>query len=340
MKPIRVLVVDDSALARLLIVSILSTDDEIEVVGEAEDGKEALEKVRELKPDLVTMDIEMPVMNGLEAIEQIMAFNPVPILVVTARGDAQTAFAAISKGALDLVEKPAVSLENAREFVEKIKFLSKITVITHLKGKYEAGQIREAQKPERRERDSDKIVAIASSTGGPNALSILISALPADFPCPIVIAQHISDGFISGLVEWLKRISRLDIKIASEGETIRKGTIYFSPSESHIKINRRKIITFVKRRPEDIYRPSCDILLSSVADVYGAKSIGIILTGMGKDGALGIKRIKELGGKTIAQNEQSSVVFGMPRVAIESGYVDKVLSINEIGKEIIRLVMD
>lgn len=334
MKSVRVLVVDDSTLARELIIAILLSDNDIRVVGEASDGREAHEKVHALKPDIVTMDIEMPVMNGLEAIERIMDSSAVPILVVTTRGDAQTAFEAISKGALDLIEKPDVSLKNAAKFIEKIKFLSKIKVIKHIRRTFH----KEIQETWPTSTNLNKVVAIASSTGGPKALSILLSALPENFPAPIVIAQHISEGFVSGLIEWFKRTSKLTVKIASKGERIMPGTIYFSPAENHMRINNRRSIVFDERQPEDIYSPSCNVLLSSAADVYGANSIGVILTGMGDDGAKGIKKIKEAGGITIAQDKESSIIFGMPKVAIESGYIDKVLPLDKISETITSLL--
>ncbi|MHB8828112.1 MAG: chemotaxis-specific protein-glutamate methyltransferase CheB [Syntrophales bacterium] len=338
MGQIRVLVADDSELARELIAAILSTDNEIAVVGEAKNGKEAVEKARELKPDIITMDIEMPVMNGLEAIEQIMATNARPILVVTTRGDANTAYVAISKGALDLVVKPDVNLAEAREFIQKIKLLSKIKVITHIGGKHVLRERPVEKLPVFTGVISDRVIAIVSSTGGPEALSIILSALPETFPCPLVIAQHNSDGFIPGLVEWLKRVSKVKVKVAEEGETIVPGTAYVSPSEKHMEINIMKRVVFVERHPTDLYRPSCDRLLSSVALAYKAKGIGIILTGMGSDGVRGMKQIKDWGGTTIAQDEKTSIVFGMPKVAIESGCIDKILPLDEISREIISLV--
>jgi two-component system chemotaxis response regulator CheB len=338
LKKIRVLVVDDSILARELIVAILSTSPEIQVIGEAKDGKEAVEKVRELKPDIVTMDVEMPVMDGIEAIEQIMATNAVPILVVTTRGDAHTAFAAISKGALDLVVKPDVNLNEAREFISKIKLLAGIRVVTHISGMRKIQKAIEMPVPVYAENIGDKVVAIASSTGGPDALSVILPQLPENFPCPIVIAQHISDGFVSGMVEWLKLITKLNIKIAVEGDVLTVGSVYVSPSEKHTEINASRGIAFVDRHPQDIYHPSCDLLLSSVARVYGKRSIGVILTGMGSDGALGIRRIKEAGGTTIAQDEKTSIVFGMNKVAIDSGYVDKILPLENISKKIVEMV--
>lgn len=341
MRPIRVLVVDDSELARDVISTILVMDREIIVAGTAMNGQEAVEKVRELKPDVVTMDIEMPLMNGQEAIEQIMATNAVPILVVTSSNDANIAYAAISKGALDLVQKPDVNLDAAREFIKKIKLLSKITVLPHISGKSAVKKLRESKTawlPIADGRISDRIVAIASSTGGPEALSIILSELPESFPCPVVIAQHNTDGFIPGMVAWLKQISRMKIQVANEGDILMPGTVYVSPSERHMQITSDKRIALIDRSPKDIYRPSCDVLLSSVAQAYKANSLGVILTGMGSDGARGMKQIKLAGGTTIAQDEKTCIVFGMPKIAIESGCIDKILPLKEIGDELMTLV--
>jgi len=332
-KKIKVFIVDDSSLARELIRAILSSDKEIQVVGEAVNGREGVEKVLELKPDIVVMDIEMPVMDGLEATELIMASYAVPILIVSTRGDARTAYAAISKGALDLIKKPDINLQAAREFIDKIKLLSKVRVITHLGGHRATKEINKHCKPVPGSRHSDKIIAVAASTGGPEALSVILSRLPERCPCPVVVAQHISDGFVPGMVEWLKGLSRLDIKVAAEGDQLSAGTVYVSPSEKHMEINPVNRISLLERHPRDIYRPSCDILLSSVARVYGLKSIGVILTGMGSDGALGIKKIKEARGATMAQDEKTSVVFGMNRAAIESGCIDRILPLDEIADE-------
>ncbi len=338
MEKIKVLVVDDSSLARELIRAILSTDNDIVIAGEAANGREAVEMIPDLQPNIVVMDIEMPVMNGLEATEMIMASHPVPILVVTTRGDAHTAYAAISKGALDLILKPDVNLNSAREFINKIKLLSKVRVITHLKAHRAAREIQVQPKPVPLGKQSDRIVAIASSTGGPEALSVILSRLPSNFPCPIVIAQHISDGFVAGMVEWLKGLSRISIKVAAEGEHPVAGAVYVSPSEMHMTLNSSKRISLLERHPKDIYRPSCDALLLSVAKAYGANSIGVILTGMGSDGAVGIRKIKEAGGHTLAQDEKTSVVFGMNKVAIDSGFVDKVVPLDHIADELVNFL--
>lgn len=336
---IRVLIVDDSPLAQEMIAAILSTDPEISIVGKAADGMDAVQKVRELKPDIVTMDIEMPVMDGLEAIEKIMALNAVPILVVTTRSDAKTAYAAISKGALDLIPKPDIDIEGAHEFISRVKLLSKIKVITHIKG-----NLSDKKKPLPaaaaldRKPLSRRVVAIAASTGGPDALSVILSNLPAKFPCPVVVAQHMSDGFVSGMVEWLKTLCKVNLKVASEGDTLSEATVYVAPPEMHMQVTKSGRVVLLSRAPKDIYRPSCDVLLSSVADSYGAKSIGIILTGMGSDGVVGMKKIKEAGGVTIAQDEKTSIVFGMPKLAIESRSIDKVLAVGEISGEIIKIL--
>ncbi|RJQ61359.1 MAG: chemotaxis-specific protein-glutamate methyltransferase CheB [Desulfobacteraceae bacterium] len=338
MGQIRVLVADDSALARELIIAILSTDNEINVIGQAKNGREAVEMVKELRPDILTLDIEMPLMNGLDAIELIMGNHPLPILVVTTRGDAHTAYSAISKGALDLVVKPDINLEEAREFIQKIKLLSKIKVITHITGKRTLME-RTPEKPAAfTGTTSDGVVAIATSTGGPEALSVILSSLPEAIPCPIVVAQHNSDGFIPGLVEWLDRLTKLRVKVAEQGEVIQPGTVYVSPSEIHTEISPTRRVSFIERHPADIYRPSCDRLLSSVAIAFKEKSIGIILTGMGSDGVRGMMRIKEAGGTTIAQDEKTCIVYGMPKVAIDSGCIDQVLPLEKIGGRVVSLL--
>lgn len=332
MRKIRVLIVDDSILARNLIRAIIEMDQEMEVAGEASNGLEAVEKVRNLRPDIVTMDIEMPVMDGLRAIGQIMADNATPILVVTSRGDAKTAYAALSKGALDLVLKPDLNIETAQIFSEKLKLLSRVGVISHISGKHPS----EAASPFQSGNSAAEIIAIASSTGGPAALSVILSRLPEKFSVPIVIAQHISDGFADGMVGWLNTLSRVKLKVAVNGEYLRPGMAYVCPSETHMKIDRSKKIIFAERNTMDLYHPSCDILLSSVAESFGSRAIGVILTGMGHDGVAGIGRIREAGGWTIAQNEKTSIIFGMPRLAIESGVIDAVLPLDNISQEIVR----
>lgn len=354
MPQIKVLVVDDSVLSREMLVEIISQDEEIQIVGQASNGRDAVDEVLRLKPDIVTMDIEMPIMNGFDALERIMATSAVPVLVISSRGDAGTAYSAVSKGALEVISKSEIDPENPDQLVQKIKLLSRVKVITHLRAGQSRSEVPEAIKPSERQVQSItpiqsrqpgaarqqpfRVVAIASSTGGPKALSELLPEFPAHFPCPIVIAQHISDGFISGLVDWLAKLAPMNVKVGEDGEPLLAGTIYMSPSEKHMKILPDRKLQLVNRSPGDLYHPSCDLLLSSAAAAYGAGCIGVILTGMGSDGASGMEKIKALGGLTIAQDEKSSAIFGMPKVAIERGCIDKVLPLDQIAEKIMNLV--
>jgi len=339
MGKIRVLVADDSLVARELIAKVLGRDPQIEVVGKAKNGKETVELVSLLKPDLVTMDLRMPVMDGFGAIEQIMAWNPTPILVVTATSfqrKREIVFDALSMGALDMVEKPSLEgdLSGVGDLlIQKVKMLSQVPVVTHLRGK--------RKKPLRLEEPVGggfKLVAIGASTGGPRALRQILSLLPADLPAGIVIVQHITKGFVPGLVEWLNRGCKIRVKEAIEGEKVAPGLALISPEGQHLEVMGERRIRLSEDPPVEGHRPSADILLSSVAQVYGPDAIGVLLTGMGSDGAKGMKLIKDLGGQTIAQDEGSCVVFGMPKVAIEMGVVDKVVPLDSIAREIIRML--
>lgn len=335
MPQIKVLIVDDSPLARDFIRAILSIDREIVVVGEAENGKVAIEKARELRPDLIIMDIEMPVMGGLEAVERIMCEIPTPILVVISRGGAEAGFMALSKGALEVIAKTDLDPDRAREFVEQVKILSKARVITHVMGRNRTGQdvaVKEEKLPFR------NIIAIAASTGGPNALNVILPNFPKDFGCPIVIAQHIAEGFVAGLVEWLAKISKVAVRVAGHGDLLLPRHVYVSPPDRHMVVNYENRIALVERKLQDLYHPSCDALLASVATVYGAKAIGVILTGMGSDGVKGLLKIKEMKGRTIAQDEGSSIVYGMPLRAVEAGCVDMSLPLEKIGEKLLRMV--
>lgn len=340
MGKIRVMIVDDSLSARLLMREILSRDEEIEVVGEAENGRKAVAKVPLLKPDIVLMDIEMPVMDGLEAIEHIMSKNAVPIFVITMRDDADIAYKAISKGALDVLPKPDLKTKSPGEFIRQIKLMSKVRVISHIKATPTSPLRFPPDEPggSPPEANTYSLVAIAASTGGPNALAVILPALPKDFPVPVVVSQHIFDEFVSGMVRWLDDISVVRVKLGEDGEYLRPGTVYVSPSSCHMTVSKSMRIRFQAARSGDIYFPSCDLLLSSVAESCGAKSIGVILTGMGSDGVLGMTRIHEAGGFTMAQDKESSVVYGMNRAAIEKRVVRSILPTDHIGGRLMALV--
>ncbi len=342
----RVLVVDDSASARFLIRQILERDPEILVSGEACNGREAVEMIPQLRPDIVLMDIEMPVMDGITAIEHIMSTNAVPIFVITSRADTDTAYKAVSKGALDILLKPDLQLIHSDEFNRRIKLMSRVRVISHIKTCHStspppespAGAPSGAAAREQEKADAGyRILAVASSTGGPNALSAILPHLPANFPLPIVVAQHIVDDFLSGMVRWLNGISPLEVKQGRAGEFLRPGTVYFSSSSSHMQVTPSQRIAYADHGPDDIYFPSCDALLSSVARAYGKQAIGLILTGMGSDGVRGMEEIRREGGFTLAQDEESSVIYGMNRAAIEQKVVQSILPVDYIAGRLISL---
>ena len=353
MRKIRVLIADDSRLARELLRDFLESEGDIEVVGEAINGRQAVDLARELKPNLITMDLEMPVMSGLDAIGEIMTSKALPILVVSSVADAHNALEALGRGALEVVSKPDYTPEQASDFVAKVRMLAGVSVITRMRPRTVSlapsvtspGDATPASTfstapmflPETPPCHYARIFAIASSTGGPQALAQILPTLPANFPCPVVIAQHISDGFAGGMADWLGTLCRLPVQLVAEGDLLRPGVVYISPSERHFCITPSHRATLLERAPLDVYRPSCDHLLSSVADVFGRQAIGIILTGMGSDGAKGIARIREKGGITLAQDEASSVIFGMNRVAIEGGGVQRVLSTEAIAAQMQRL---
>ena len=337
---IRVLIVDDSDLACALLRQIFEDDGGFEVLGDVHNGRDAIAQVKTLKPDLVTMDLEMPQMHGLDAIEAIMSSCAVPILVVSAIANAQNAYAAVARGAVEVVLKPSLDDVEIRQFIAKAKLVSKVHVIPHIRpltmGFVQSKAENEDFSPPF-DRGEYSIFAIASSTGGPQALAHILAALPKDFACPVVIAQHIVDGFAPGLAEWLATISSLPVRLVRDGELINGGTVYLAPSERHLMVTPARRFALVDRKEGDIYHPSCDVLLSSIAEVYVSHAVGIILTGMGRDGARGLEKIRLMGGYTIAQNEETSVVFGMNGVAISEGAVRTVLPVDKIAQVMIDL---
>jgi len=339
MEIIKVLIVDDSVVVRMQIASLLSPHSDIKIVGEARNGEEAIELAEKLAPHVITMDLHMPVMNGQEAIEEIMSSKAAPILVISDAEESDTAFKAISAGALALYPKGQLADDNGKEFVQKIRLLSKVKVIKHIRRRRpKVNPIPEKfELPSGKARNGNKVLAIASSTGGPKALSIILEQLPEDFPCPIVIAQHIADGFVPGLAQWLNGMSKINVKVAEDGEDLKPGTAYLSIPEKNLVLSGEKV-KYLPTESNDIYHPSCNKLLSSVAATYGRDSIGVILTGMGDDGVIGLKQIKSCGGKTFAQDKDSSVVYGMPRVAMEEGAADKTIPIREMASAICRLI--
>jgi two-component system chemotaxis response regulator CheB len=340
----RVLVVDDSPLMCKILTNILNCDPQILVAAVASNGKEAVELVPRLKPDIITMDMDMPVVDGLEATKQIMASNPTPILIVAStvfKAGMEKVFKAISHGALDVIDKGELELAGQKRsgeaLIAKIKFLTGVRVTERRRGGLRSERSVVDLKTPGIE-VSDRIVAIVASTGGPQALLDVLKRLPEDFPCGIVIVQHITSGFLPGLVDWLNKECKIKVKIGEDAESIQPGVAYIAPDDHQMRVEDSGRITLSNEPAYGGHRPSGDILLESVARAYGKGSVAAILTGMGRDGAMGMKTIKQLDGKTIAQNEKSCVVFGMPKAAIEMNVIDKVLPLEGIAEEIVSMV--
>ncbi|NWF92210.1 MAG: chemotaxis response regulator protein-glutamate methylesterase [Syntrophaceae bacterium] len=341
---IRVLVVDDSPLMCKILTNIINCDPQILVAAVATNGKEAVDLVPRLKPDIITMDIDMPVMDGFEATKQIMAYHPTPILIVSStvfKAGMEKVFKAISQGALDVIDKSDLEVMGDRKsgeaLIAKIKFLTGVRVTHRPSAKLRQERpVPDLKVP--KEKISDRIVALVASTGGPQALLEILKRLPEDFPCGIVIVQHITNGFLPGLVDWLGKECKIKVKIGEDSEEIRPGVAYIAPDNLQMRVADGGRITLSDEPPCGGHRPSGDVLLESVARTYGKGSVAAILTGMGRDGAMGMKAIKQCDGRTLAQNEKSCVVFGMPSAAIEMNVVDKVLPVERMAEEILQMV--
>ncbi|MDQ7729008.1 chemotaxis-specific protein-glutamate methyltransferase CheB [Halomonas sp. SpR8] len=341
MSVIRVVIADDSQVARDVLRDILSRDGDIDIVGEATNGREAVELAKRLAPHLITMDLNMPVMNGLSAIEEIMFTKGVPILVVSDRSNAQTAYQALEVGALEVMPKPSLNEADAERLLARVRLLAGVSVITRLRRRCIApatftAPSTPAPSPWGIPRDFKRIVAIACSTGGPQALVRALRSLPAGFPAPIVIAQHISHGFIDGMAQWLASLCAMPVSVAQEGEQLHPGHVYLSPSESDLCVTPRHRFQLKASPDNSLYHPSCDVLLQSVADVYGSDAIGIILTGMGRDGVNGIRAIHQAGGTTFAQDEASSVIYGMNREAVKAGIIQYEVPLDSLPDRLMR----
>jgi two-component system chemotaxis response regulator CheB len=345
---IKVLVVDDSALMRRVIWGLLEEDPEIQVVGSAVDGQDAIEKVHLLKPDVVTLDVEMPKLDGLQTLGYLMSESPVPCIMLSAytpRG-AETTLKALDYGATDFVQKPsgAISLNLERvkdELLAKVKVAKGIDLKRlPFKGGHDVAERALVLKP-KPPLDRGSVVAIGTSTGGPRALAALLPALPKAFPAPILVVQHMSAGFTASLAARLDKDCGNRVKEAEQGEILEAGTIYLAPGDWHMAVERSGGVVKVKldQRPPILgVRPCVDVLFQSVAEAYGPKAVGVVLTGMGRDGAKGLKAMKAREARTLAQDEASSVVYGMPRAAYASGAVDQVLPLGRIAAAIAELL--
>jgi two-component system, chemotaxis family, protein-glutamate methylesterase/glutaminase len=354
---VKVLVVDDSAFMRNVLTNMLSSDPGISIVGTARDGIEAIEKVALLKPDIVTMDVEMPRMDGITALKHIMEKTPVPVIMVSSLTDegAKVTLDALELGAVDFIPKNlsdlSVNIVMIKEMlIEKIKIIAKKglqrrTVRPAIRPAVEAraSEAPHVAIPQRMTGErKTAVVAIGTSTGGPKALQDVITLLPRDFPVPVVIAQHMPPNFTGPFAERLNQCSKIEVKEANEGDVLRPGLALLAPGRGHMRVVRKRsmevVITISENRDEYIYRPSVDALMLSVAECFPGRSLGVILTGMGNDGLKGLTELKKNGGRIFAQNEQTCVVYGMPKAVVDAGIADKVLAIEEIAGEIVNSV--
>jgi len=333
--PVRVLVVDDSPLIRAWMAEVIAQQAGFEVVGTAGDGMEACTRTAQLRPDVVTMDLRMPNADGFTGIARIMAERPTPILVLTAEPLAPNSFRALSLGALDVMQKPTSPDERTfgPALAARLRLLAGTPVIRHVRG------LREDRPPPQpvAPRGRTEIVAIAASLGGPRAMGRLLKQIPREHKVPIVVVQHMADGFTTGLVRWLCQETGHDVREAEDGEALTPGPIRFAPAGKHLLV-RRGSLHLDEGPPQHGFRPSATPLFRSVARAFGATACGVILTGMGDDGSDGLRALRDAGGYTLAQSADSCAVFGMPRAAIEAGAVERVMPLEQIAATLAEVV--
>ena len=339
---IKVLIVEDSPVVKELLTYILSSDPAIQVIGTASNGEEAVKAVRDKMPDVVTMDINMPKMDGFEATRIIMETTPTPIVIVSASWDpqeVQKTFRAIDVGALATVRKPVGVnhpdyKDKAKELIQMVKLMSEVKVIRrHSRIKHGKGISAGLAVNDLIPSTTDvKVVAIGASTGGPPVIETILSGLPKDFRAPLLIVQHIAPGFVQGFADWLANSCRIPVKIATRHEFPLPGHAYIAPDGVHMGLDTSGRIVFEGSEPENGLRPAVSYLFRSVANVFGKNIVGVLLTGMGKDGAKELKMMKEKGAITIAQDEESCVVYGMPGEAVNLNAATYVLSPPKIAE--------
>lgn len=346
MKKIRVLVVDDSAFMRKVISDLLMDDQLIEVIATARNGEDALKKLKTLKPDVMTLDVEMPVMDGIATLKRVMKEHPLPVVMissVTKEGTANT-LAAMELGAVDFITKTSgpISLDLHKvkaELIEKVKLASQVNVVS---SKIKKKPVK-LEKPIQKEieKTGKKLIAIGTSTGGPKALQKVLTQLPKGIEAPILIVQHMPSGFTKSLGERLNRLCKISVKEAEDGEVLRNGVAYIAPGGLHMKVEKKGNYLSIKCDETALrrgHRPSVDVLFESIAQMREYEVIAVIMTGMGTDGADGVKALKRnVNCFVIAESEESSVVFGMPKAAIKTNFVDEVAHLEDISDSIIRV---
>jgi two-component system chemotaxis response regulator CheB len=333
-RPVRVVVADDSSTARRLLVELCERDPDIVVVGEASNGEQAVELTLRLGPSLVLMDVHMPVLNGIEATKEIMRERPTPIVMVTAvesTAGVEAGLSALRFGALTVLSKPGGPATDGYEvaaarLTSLVKALADVKVIR----RRDRGEV----PPPRRPTFTPAVLAVAASTGGPPAVSCFLQALPADLPVPIVVVQHIVEGFLPGLITWLRSEVPFHVTQAEHGQPLEPGTVYVAPDGHHLEVDRQVRAVLTDAAPVSGFRPSASVLFGSLARNLGPAGTAVVLTGMGQDGLEGARALRAAGGKVLAQDEPSSVVYGMPKAVADAGLAQVQGTVEDLAAEI------
>lgn len=343
----KVLIVEDSLTVRTLLEHVIGNDPRLEVAASVATAEEALRLLPAVRPDVISLDVRLPGMNGLDATRRIMTDHPTPIVIVSANVDGddfKISMNALSAGAVTVVEKPvATTMEDyvalAERLCRQLAIMSEVHVIRQRHGRPAAAAARERSRlPEypAEPRGDYRVLGVVASTGGPSALVKLLGALGSDFPLPIVLVQHITPSFMSGFVAWLDEMVPLRVVAAEDGDIAVAGTVYVAPADRHLEVHAGRL-RLVQGPPVSSQKPSGTVLLRSLARSYGRHALAVILTGMGDDGATGLGEVREAGGHTIAEDESTAVVYGMPAVAVRLGAASEQLPLHEIGPRLLRL---
>jgi len=368
--PVTVVIVDDSAVQRRFVRTVVESDPGLMLVGEARNGRDGVAMVERLRPHVVLMDLHLPVMNGIEAIERIMAVRPTPILVYSAfvdGDDRDNATAALAAGAVDVMEKPGVAGvgkldEDAEALRRRLRLVGRVKVITHPRARLGgagatlstrrlgpvvgraalAGGAEPSAVPasvDGLKARKARVLAIGASTGGPQALATLLAELPSGLDTAVVVVQHMADGFIEGLATWLDGICALPVSVGASGRRLQPGTVTIAPSGLNFVVHRELRVTTEEPPRSQYHVPGIDVTFASVAEAVGGDAVGVLLTGMGRDGAVGLKRMRDRGAFTIAQDEATCAVYGMPAAAMAVGAVDRQLALADIGPALRKLIL-
>ena len=342
---IRVLIIDDSTFVRQALTRMLTSDPGIEVVGVAADGKDGHAKACALRPDVITLDLRMPRMDGLEALRRIMADCPAPVLLLSAHAaeGAAITLRGLEIGAMDFVDKSSVQgpmnlLELTDELIAKVRALASVKRSKLMAALPRPWPERALRPTPPRGPNGAEVVVIGTSTGGPPALQAIIPRLPGDFRSAVLVVQHMPVGFTRSLAERLDSRSVLNVREATDGEEVAAGSVLVAPAGRHMKLRRRPRGVFVWLDDEPrsaLHRPSIDVLMTSVAGLYGARALGVLLTGMGSDGVEGLRSIRDAGGRALAESEETCVIYGMPKAAAEAGVVDEIVPLDRMADEIL-----